>query len=788
MPRSARGLSNRFDYRPPRGASSGPQTVTGSAGISSGETFGSGGKVAGPVKGVTGITSAETFGSGGIVRGNITGPLGIPSAEHFGTGGIVAGPVKGVAGIPSAEHFGSGGSLIYTITISGSTGIISAEAFGAGSGGSVSNVIHGSAGIPSAEHFGSGGKVISVIAGVIGIPSEEKFGLSGFVLGPPGVGTNFKVFAGGSNQANILAGSIQVSRQMNFAGTAGLMLWDEGGTLLPAVGEEVVFFYWTGTAWVKYFGGSVDETDLAKYQSTDNPTGQASEIGKRFWTIKCVDYAKALARRLVVKSYSQANFGTLNSILQDLSDTYLAPEGIHWVPGVDPGITIPDTNFNFQALNSVLDTLASITNLNWLVDWDRNFYMSDTPAPLSDTPFDITSTSNNARNFNVTRSRGLYRNRQYIDSDTGAPSNSITKTYDLIDVHEVPYNVIANGLALIDRQYDGLVQNIQDIKLNGTSIPFSTIAQQSAPGYDASQFKMGQVFSADRLAFYWNLFTFPADIPSPGDTITITFTTNQVFSNLTFVENPTEIAARKAIEGGSGLYEDVFKVNGISDTAALLTLAQSLLDKFGVMALEVDYETDVFGLECGSQQNVTLEKFDISTPTPLRVESIDSHEMDTLILRNTVKVSNRVQQLDAMSAINRLIKKLQQQVPQQTQPISFNLAETIQGLTNPGLIVGTNLTTEYIVTQLFTCKNVQISFKTPPVGASITIDILVNGVSIMEFPMHYSVLGGVQEYTFFANVPQVLRKGQKISINVNSVGTIQPGQDGTVMIFGVVGQ
>ncbi len=160
------------------------QLVSGSAGISSAESFGSGGSILEDqaLTGAAGIPSAAAFGSGGSATGPVTGAAGIPSAAAFGSGGSVAldHTLIGGSGIPSGETFGSGGTLYLEIV--GSTGIPTGETFGAG--GVVAGPVTGSSGIPSADAFGSGGDVRFAVDGLYGIPSEEAFGAGGEVIGP----------------------------------------------------------------------------------------------------------------------------------------------------------------------------------------------------------------------------------------------------------------------------------------------------------------------------------------------------------------------------------------------------------------------------------------------------------------------------------------------------------------------------------------------------------------------------------------------------------------------------
>lgn len=121
----------------------------------------------------------------------ISSTSGIPSAEAFGADGNVAN-IQTLAGngIASEEAFGVG---YIQPGIWGANGILSAEAFGAAAtdSGIVTGDIFRFTGIPSAEAFGANGniQIDQTVSGAAGIASGEAFGAVGLV-------TNAGVIAG----------------------------------------------------------------------------------------------------------------------------------------------------------------------------------------------------------------------------------------------------------------------------------------------------------------------------------------------------------------------------------------------------------------------------------------------------------------------------------------------------------------------------------------------------------------------------------------------------------------
>lgn len=771
------------DIGPLQSPGTGPQTISGSTfSIASAEAFGLG-SVGGPIDGGSdSIPSAEAFGVGFLSVPEIVGVTSIPSAEAFGVG-IVAGPLVGTASIPSEESFDVG-TVSYTQTLHG-VSIASAESFDEGT---VSNVIDGgSASIPSAEAFGVGHLDFNIYGEGNSITSQESFG-SGAVLSDS-EGETFRIFLDGVWQKGFVPGSLTGTKQLNFSATTEFEIYDEPGLAAPVVGEDVKMYIWNKStlSWYLFFGGQVNQTQLSKMAgnaTTGDPTGLTEEVGRFFWVCDNVDYGTALSRRIVVKKYLQAQYGTVNSILADLAATYLVPEGISVVLGDDPGITVPDISFNYVTLKAAITTLANLCDYNWQVDWDKNFLFAPDPALESNAPFDITDTNENGRYFRITGSAGLYRNRQYIQLTGGQGVTTITRIYQVPVVKNPllgdPYYVFADGANITDAEYNGLVGQITNVQKNGVNqevIPFGATDAGGAIWYQQSANNL------DLLDINFILTNDPASLPGIGDVMSVTFTLNTPPTNVVVVQNDAQIAARAAIEGGSGYWDNVYQLNGNFSSAFVTEFALALLARFSVMAQEVNYEHDEIGLECGMVQQITLAQYGLSA-VPLIVENIQFQDIDGLLLRQTVKVSNQVQQTDAMAAMDRLIARITSSQQAITWQMIFTLAETVQGIDNPGLLTGTNILPEWILTQGFTLIKVQISFKHPPTGASIKLNINNNGTPITATPLEYTVAGGVQIFTI--PVDAIFAVGSAVTVDVVQVGSDEQGRDGTITMLGSV--
>lgn len=780
------------------------QELTGSASIPSAEAFDAG-VVAGPigVEANAGIASAEAFDTGAL-SGHTVGTsadASIPSEETFDTtgasvGGSVGGPLDGtlLEGIASAEAFGSG-KVAGPVGVATDASIASAEAFGTGV---LFTPIVGTASIPSAEEFGSNGKLIGGIWSNVGIESAESFGTSGAVLQFTEVGatlSNYALYIAGRNWTGYLKeSSVKIERQLNFTGNATFMLEDENQLLTPPNGGEVLLFYYDSDSaqWQRLFGGKVAMSRVRMHA-----------IGpQRYWDISCSDYASALSRRFVNKKYSTAQYGTFNSIMRDLQSSILSAEGITWVERADPGVTIGDIEFNYISVKDALDQLVSIVQWEWQCDFHKNLFAYDRPAETETSPYVIKEDNTELwHDAEVGEDLGMYRNRQLIKANFSQTTSVLTKDY-VWGVNElVPYQVQWNSGILVDRTYFSKLRRIISVKHNGvdqvwflqdqSNMNDSLISGHPEQGGSAPNgWQWMQIWNND-LQLVWNVSdpVIGPQQPTSG-TMTITFEITNDLPEPVVVEDAAEIAARRAVEGGSGIYEAVEEVVDIQDRNTLVQYAQGLLDRFKVTGKELTATIDnKFGFHPGQAIAVHLPTFNIPVETEFTIESVSLEEIQATVLQTTIKASNKIQQRDALASFDRLMKRLRKPANKVQSTITFHLAETIPGIANPGLDTGTNMTVEYIARRNITLVDVVVFFKTPPTGADAIFNIKAGGVSIFPVGYVFNCPAGttaLTRHSTFANAPLTIAKDTRVTIDVTQVGSDQPGKDCTIVITGWV--
>jgi len=753
------------------------QIVSGSAGIPSGETFGVG-SMSGPIVGSTGIPSGEAFGTGTILPSVLIGSAGIPSEEAFGTDaiiGFIGGPLIGSTGIPSGETFGVG---VIAGPVTGFTGIASSEAFG--SGGAIAVRISGSAGIPSAELFGSGGRLGYSIRGVQGIESGEFVGRNGAVLALSTTNSNYNLYLSGRDRTPYLrVGSLNIDCQINFNAAARFELYAADGAYTPAVGERVLIQYYDDGTWRRIFAGTIETVE---YYRVPHSTHQ-------FASVSATDYGRALSRRLVNMKFPAANFGSLNSILSWIEQRFLLQEGLTWKQYPDPGVQIGDLEFSYAPLNEVLTKLAEICNLQWMVDFDGNLHVADFPSMVQLAPIELTEdttgpNSQTWRDLVVRRSRGLYRNVQFVKSTFTVTSRVVTETY-VVPINEFAVEPVLierffDGYFLKDRRYFGNVLKVNRIWENGVEVPF----RDPYRGINPPNPKWELIWENDIQLYQ----AYPRYEPLPnGSTLTIEFVVRNDAPPAVEERDSSEISYRSSIEGGSGIYEAYEEVFDVEDPASVQAIAQALLERFGKLGLEVEFETLRFGLFPGQRLPANLPSYGVEED--LTIESTSMRELSPRVLSTQVKASNIIQQRDALAAFQRLVRKLRR-APQRTyNEIVFVLAETIPGITNPGLTTGTNMTSPYPLRSKMTLVEVSAIFKQPPQGADILINIRADGQSIFPSGVYLRYPAGetgTVSQTSFRDAPLTLNAGTVLTIDVVQIGTTFPGMDGTVVVRGAV--
>lgn len=765
-------------------------SINGSTGIVSGEAFGStGAAVAGPVTGGSGIVSGEAFGTtDGEVRNNaLVGVTGIASGEAFGADGLVIGPLVGSSGITSGEAFGVTGGIVAG-PITGTAGITSGEAFGAGA---VSFPLVGSVGITSGEAFGAGAVVSGgSIGGVFGIVSGETFGTSGVVFnvtisgGSLTGGDRFIIYIDGVEQsAYVLESSIEVDQQMRSRANGQFTTVDENGTYYPSRGDEVVIYQiLANSSLLRIFGGRVFETKRTKHGGTS----------ALITFVSCIDYNEMCDRRVVPFSTPA---GTVRETLQTLFDSIMDEEGTTISLGADSGLdlTFPATEWNAIQLSEALNRIGEFSNLNWRIDFYNVFRMAVNPTSPTAAPIALAEGAANYRNLSVTQTMAKYRNRQGVRSNrkfTGLVEDTYTamagqdafpdgQNLPLISPRSPknqPLNIPTQGgtpRVFVDGVEEFCISSADLIASGGTRPTISDLA-----GFPA---RWWEFMTSSVLQYTFAMIRRPSVFATMtgGEIVILKYPLQdgqgnaQGTASVRFVEDLVEIAARAAIQGGSGKWEVVDDIRDLTKEEEIIDYAQSILDRRGDPPEFIEFETEEQALQLG--QNIG-----VSTLIPLInqtyvIESLNSREDKKQCMHHRVRAAlgSNIGR-DAASFYGKLLaERSRLATDRQIEICTFLLAEDVNGLTNPGLVTGTNVTNKYIVKQSGILLDIFVFAEAADAVQDIIFQVNLNGTSVTttaKRPRWKLGDTATRSHRDFTSNPFYVTKGDLFSIDVIQTG------------------
>lgn len=566
----ARNVTRRlFAFAPAAG------TVSGAAGIPSGEAFGVGGSISGPLSGSSGIVSGETFGStGAIIALGLTGLAGIPTAETFGGDGSIAGPLNGLAGIPSGEAFGvpSGAAGSIAGPLNGLAGIVSAEAFGvpsgaAGSiagplagavgiptaeafgvtGGAVYFILTGGAGIASGEAFGADGSIDLVTTGYLGIPSAEKFGRGGAILH---MDRPFGLFIRGRDWTTSLrVDTMQVAKEYGGGGrssaTFTLVIDTLGLGFRPSADDEVA--YYCGGR--RLFGGILRQVKEKPYQSTWTVTLECSAVG----------YRDLLEARTFGRTYTGPTF-TLSQIMADIQAAVLTAEGLTYYSLEDYTVSGSRLAFNDEPGTQVLDRVAGVFGCDWRVDDYRRVRME---RRLADVAPKVLREDGLWESMAVTRDSSQYRNRQ--GARTSAPTAG-------------QRSAILAGAGAWSYTLPFQLTGKPRVSVNGTAKTVALWSERHLAPWDfAYELNTSTVYHNPAQAAY-----------TSSDEIAITALSGAL--DVHWSESAAEIRRRAARTGGSGIVEAVSQAVNVKDQRTAARFNENMMARLSQDTITIEVE------------------------------------------------------------------------------------------------------------------------------------------------------------------------------------------------------
>lgn len=391
----------------------------------------------------------------------------------------------------------------------------------------------------------------------------------------------------------LLVDTLQLTDTLNARSTLQCRLRDRATGFHLPVGTPVEL--WHGP--VKLFGGSLDQVTEARRTATS----------ETFHDLQAVDFSQLADRELVAEEFTSQ---TVRAIAASLVATYLADDGVTLDPAMVDGPTVDYLQFNYKTVAACFDDLDTLSGFAWTIDADRILRFFDRSTNLA--PFAIDSTVAEkpylANSLTVLATRQQYRNAQYVRAGTDITDplterfkgDGATRTF-----------TVGFPLALAPTAFT----------VNGS--PKTVGVRQVDTGKD----------------FYWqensNQLTQDQSgtLLTGSDTLAVTY--QGYFPIIVESQETAEIAARAAIEGGSGLYEALEDMPDITRSSLAMNYADGFLRKYGQIPLTLQFDTFQDGLASGQLLTVNLPEHGILNQQYL-ISEVDVADVKKTLLKYTV--------------------------------------------------------------------------------------------------------------------------------------------------------
>lgn len=537
------------------------------------------------------------------------------------------------------------------------------------------------------------------------IESAEAFGTPTILTGT-GLQlfvNNVQIVPKGTAAAELRVNTFNITSELASRSTCKFHIYDINGTYTSQTGQPVVAYHGTK----RIFGGIIQSLDQRHIMS---PTALT------VLEFSCSDFAAITERRLIASAKSYPAGSSLSSIVSDIITNYLDGEGIVLESAVSS--VTPTEEFKIETGNvkSAFDKLANYFQVEWRIDYFK-----------------------------------ILRFGTFSGTYAAPVTLADNQSQWLADTLVVNQN-------LLDYVNTAVVQSSQAVATNltetttgdGSSRTFSTAQVITAEptitvnGYDQ------RVTTSDDLTggwdFYWTdgqrgVVQNPSNtVLSASDTLVITY--QNPSPNTIVAQNAAEVAARQAIEDGSGIWGRVVSAGDLSAEANVTAFGTGYLDRHAEVPKNIRFETDIAGWEVGQTLTSTVTTPSIATATFL-ITQVTIRDVDSTIVRYGIVGTTAPKRPNSFrSVLQAAVTNINQSnynatnhsgstIEQGFGEVRFFLAVDIPGLTNPGLQVGQSFGNPGIVRasddNAKACYDVAAAFEDAATGTPIIFDLKTSG-------------------------------------------------------------
>ncbi len=491
------------------------------------------------------------------------------------------------------------------------------------------------------------------------------------------------------------------------------------------------------------FRGQVDTT------KSNRLIGDATAVQT---AVSCIDFGIICDRRICGMAFFGAASNGLVQVdlmLSQIVQQSLAGSGISLI--FNQAIydkRLGPQAFTYITVTEAFNTIAQQLNLNWAIDTGGALRFYDPVDGWSAAPQDITDTTAEVLDLSISRTRVKFANRYYAKS-----SNDLGALWtDTITVGSGGYNTGWPQILLSQPGPSG--DQLPEVTVNGVAeivikLPVNQLPQNSSYGWIYTGIAVGRSPFASGL--------------SNGDIVRVIYPSPLPY--VAIAEDLTSIA-------DVGLFEDTIEAGEITDKNTLQDIADNALLRGKVVPVTLAVRTRTDGYWPGQRLSVT--RSDPPVSGDFLVTQVNSREIGQHYFEHTLTLNDKTAQLASLpnSYLGNIIKNTRMRTYNIIEHITFNLAVTVTGLTNPGLAVGVPPAVKTAqkkgvagwVTLIFNSCAQQSTVTV----TEITIDILQNGSTIfgakkLTYPAGFQ---GETKFSIFLTDPLPVAVGDVFTCNV----------------------
>jgi len=373
----------------------------------------------------------------------------------------------------------------------------------------------------------------------------------------------------------VLANTLNINDIINDQSTVDFKIFDKESTLYNYIQKGLPISIYDGN-FDKIFGGFVDSVEKIHSNISGNVAME--------YTIMGIDNHYLVNKRKMIKAFINER---VDLAVQWIVENILEDEGIT-IGLISTTTKTISKSYNYVNTKDVLDELSEYAACVWFIDCNKKLYFIYNETYR--TPFDLILDENcvceyvKFDSFKVSDENPEYRNQQYL---TGSTNKSVlqTKTFKG-DGETTSWGV---GLPIIEKptvyindveKTVGLNQSKQTYEFYWTEND-NTISQDSA----GTKLTSSDVLKVEYYGSY------PIVVKS--------FSTS-------------EIIRLAAIEGSSGIVEDISTDSNYNTEADALERVNILINTYGIESKTITYITRNSGIEAGQLQLIQSLKYDLN--------------------------------------------------------------------------------------------------------------------------------------------------------------------------------